>query len=170
MSPTKKKKDGKSAGVEIDPTPFGIMFSLLGPWGCSIILFYFFLYGLLPLASHCQYFCLPICFFATEYPWTSVSHGGVPPHIGDDVPPEWCAFRGNPPMSDGSPRGFCLSWGGKVPPHERRKPLGTRNFYVGNIENDIFCTGRIWGRYFQLGKSPCGRARTHSLFLIHRRS
>ena len=42
-------------------------------------------------------FFLPILFFATEYPWTSVSHGG--------------GFRGNPPMSDGSPREFGFSWG-----------------------------------------------------------
>ena len=88
---------------------------------------------------------------------------GVSPHIGDDAPPEWCPFRGNHPMSDGSPRGFCLSWGGRRPPYERRKPLGSRNFYVGNIENNISVLEESGVAIFSSEKAPAG-ALAHTLY------
>ena len=43
-------------------------------------------------------------------------------------------------------------------------------FCVENTKAVIICAERTQGRYFGLGKSPCGSAHTHSLFLIHTRS
>ena len=48
--------------------------------------------------------------------------------------------------------------------------LEVSKFCVENTQTAIICAERTQGRYFGLGKSPCGSAHTHSLFLIHRRS
>ena len=133
-------------------------------WRCSIILFYFFYMGCClwpPIANT----FLPILFFATEYPWTSVSHGGVPPHIGSDAPPEWCPFRGDPPMSDGSPRGFCLSWGGEVLPPWATETLGDPQFLCWKYRKQHFLYWKNLGSLFSARKKPL-RARSHTLSIF----